>query len=180
MALVMASGIYWLSKFTRSRKKISYGVITVLFALFIVLSLQNPILEITSSKGRLYFTEGELSGYRYVSEYIPYGSELYADASTSRFFYLDFFSLTKEFDLPYYKCDILKNMAGSPRAGQYVIFRDSKFKEGSLQFQIETESGTYVSNYYPNKENVRNVEYFHEKNDVIYTDNQLSVTIGNL
>lgn len=178
MAFVMASGIFWLSKLSQrcTRSKISYSIITFSFALFVLFSLQNPILGITSTEGRLYFTDGELRGYDYVSEKIFYGSELYSDYHTARFFHHNYFSLTEELGLPYYRSNMLSGMEWSPQDNQYIIFRESKFEDWSILFQDAGGEGRV--NYVSNEENKRNVKQFRNVNNNIYSNDQISVIVG--
>jgi hypothetical protein len=177
MTFVMASGIHYLTRLSQRYTKsgFSSSLIAILFASFVILSLQNPILDITSKEGRLYFTEGELSGYDYVTQKIPYGSELYSDYHTVRFFHLDYFSLTEELGLPYYRSSMLRNMQWAPQDNQYIIFRDSKFEDWSVQFK--DENGEENMNYVLNEENKGDVEYFYDSNDVIYRSDQISVVV---
>lgn len=178
MAFVMAVGVLWLSKCWRgfTRRKIFNAVIVLSFVAFVVSSLQNPILEITSAEGRLYFTEGELSGYNYVMGKIPYGSELYSDYNTVRYFHQRYFSLTEELGLPYYESSILKDINWSPRDNQYIIFRDSKFADGRLQFEEKRGFVSFVSN----EENKNKVKDLYNNNDIIYRNGQISVVTGTL
>ena len=178
MAFAMAYGVLWLSKLFQkhAKSKITYSLITFLFALFILLSLQNPILGITSKEGRLYFTDGELHGYHYVTEKIPYGAELYSDYHTVRNFHLDYFSLTEELGLPYYTSSMLRNMQWSPQDNQYVIFRNSKFEDWSVQFKDKGGEGNV--NYVSNEANKGDVDYFSDSNDVVYYNDQISIIIG--
>lgn len=180
MAFAMAYGVLWLSKLFQkhAKSKITYSLITFLFALFILLSLQNPILGITSKEGRLYFTDGELHGYDYVTEKIPYGARLYSDYHTARYFHLDYFSLTEELGLPYYKCIMLRNMGWFPQDDQYVIFRESKFEDWSVLFQDTGGEGRV--NYVSNEVNKRDVEHFYGVNNMIYSNDQISILIGKL
>jgi len=180
MAFIMASGIFWLSKWTEkfSRSKIFRSLIVILFAFFILLSLQQPILQITSKEGRLYFTDGELSGYDFVFEKIPYGSKLHSDYHTTRFFHLDYFSLSDELELPYYKSNfIIADMAWLPHVDQYVIFRDLKFEDGGVYIQLEKGRGGMV-NYPPKEPNINDVMLFYGRNNIIYRNNQATVLIG--
>lgn len=178
MAFVMAVGVLWLSKCWRgfTRRKIFNAVIVLSFVAFVVSSLQNPILEITSAEGRLYFTEGELSGYNYVMGKIPYGSELYSDYNTVRYFHQRYFSLTEELGLPYYESSILKDINWSPRDNQYIIFRDSKFADGRLQLEEKRGLVSFVSN----EENKNKVKDLYNNNDIIYRNGQISVVTGTL
>lgn len=178
MAFVMASGIFWLSKLSQrhTRSKISYSLVTFLFVLFVLLSLQNPILEITSKEGRLYFTEGELSGYGHVTEKIPYGSELHSDYQTARFFHHKYFSLTEELGLPYYKSNILRDIKESPQDDEYIIFRDSKFEDGRITFE---KAGEFI-NFVSNEENKKDVKNLYDNNDIIYSNRYISIVIGKL
>ena len=178
MAFVMASGIFWLSKLTRkgAYSKVFHLLVVVLFASFVLLSLQNPILDMTSKEGRLYFTEGELSGYDYVNEKVPYGSVLYSDYHTVRLFHLDHFSLTEELGLPYYRSSMLRNMRWDPQSKQYIIFRDSKFEDWSILFRDEGGNGRI--NYVSNEENKDDIEYFYDSNDIIYRNDQISIIVG--
>lgn len=179
MTFVMALGIFWLSKWTQKRTtrwRPLNTVIMLSFIIFIFSSLQSPILEITSQEGRLYFTDGELSGYNYVAEKIPYGSELYSDYHTVRLFHLDYFSLTEELGLPYYKSSILNDIKWSPQNDQYVIFRDAKFEDGRLQF----ERANGFVNFVLNEENEKDVRQFYDINSIIYSSDQISVIIGKL
>lgn len=179
MALIMASGIFWLSKFTQkhAKGKRFNMIVTLLFAIFVLLSLQNPILDITSREGRLYFTNGELSGYNYVTEKIPYGSELHSDYHTARYFYFDHFSLTDELELPYYRRNVLSNTGWTPQGDQYIIFRDSKFEDWSVHFRNKKGG---IINYVSNEENKEDVEYLYSDNNIIYSNEQVSIIIGRL
>lgn len=179
MAFAMASGIFWLSKLSQKyiHSKNFYSLISLLFALFVVFSLQSPILGITSKEGRLYFTNGELSGYDHVIEEVPYGSELYSDYHTTRFFHLGYFSLTDELGLPYYRSSMLSSMKWQPQGNQYVIFRDSMFEDWSVLFQDEGGSGRI--NYVSNEENKRDVGYFYGVNNIIYSNSHISIVTGN-
>lgn len=178
MAFVMASGIFWLSKLSqkRPRSKISYSLITFLFVVFVLFSLQNPILDITNKEGRLYFTGGELSGYGHVVEKIPYGAELYSDYHTTRYFHLGYFSLTEELELPYYESDRLRSMMWTPQSNQYIVFRDLKFEEGGIYFRDGSNRDNM--NYIPNVENKRDVNRFYNSNNMIYSNYQVSILIG--
>lgn len=177
MAFAMASGVLWLSKLFQkhAKSKIAYSLITFLFALFVLLSLQNPILDITSKEGRLYFTDGELHGYDYVTEKIPYGIELYSDYHTTRYFHLDYFSLTEELGLPYYKSNMLRSMDWSPQDDQYVIFREAKFEDWSIQF--ENKDG-YI-NFVSNEENKWDAEYLRNGNNIVYSNDHISIIVGD-
>jgi len=178
MAFAMASGIFWLGKLSQkhARSYIFYSLIMFSFALFILLSLWNPILGITGTEGRLYFTDGELSGYEFVTEKISFGSELYSDYHTARFFHLDHFSLTDELELPYYRSNILSSLKISPQSNQYVIFRDSKFDDGCVIFRGRGGYITYVSN----EENRREVIRFYNLNNKIYNNNYISIIFSKL
>jgi hypothetical protein len=178
MALIMASGIFWLGKFTQkhTKGKRFNMIVTLLFAIFVLLSLQNPILGITDREGRLYFTNGELSGYNYVTEKIPYGSELHSDYHTARYFYFDNFSLTDELELPYYRSNVLSNTRWTPQVDQYIVFRDSKFEDWSVHFTDKTGGG--IINYVSDEENKQDVEYLYGDNNIIYSDEQISIIIG--
>ena len=179
MAFVMASGIFWLSKWTQkytTRWKIFNALIILSFVFFVVLSLQSSILDITSQEGRLYFTDGELSGYNYVTQKTPYGSKLYSDYHTARFFHLDYFSLTEKLGLPYYKSNILGDIKWSPQDDEYIIFRDSKFEDGRLPFG---KAGEFV-NFVSNEENKKDVKNLYDNNDIIYRNSHISIVIGKL
>ena len=179
MAFVMASGIFWLSKWTQkytTRWKIFNALIILSFVFFVVLSLQSSILDITSQEGRLYFTDGELSGYNYVTQKTPYGSKLYSDDHTARFFHLDYFSLTEKLGLPYYKSNILGDIKWSPQDDEYIIFRDSKFEDGRLPFG---KAGEFV-NFVSNEENKKDVKNLYDNNDIIYRNSHISIVIGKL
>jgi hypothetical protein len=180
MAFAMASGVLWLSKLFQKyvKLKITYSLIAFLFALFVLLSLLNPVLDITSKEGRLYFTDGELSGYDYVIEKVPYGSELFSDYHTARYFHLDRFSLTEELGLPYYRSNMLSGMKWSPQDNQYIIFRESKFEDWSILFQ--DTGGEGMINYVSNEENKGEVEYFHNINNLVYSNNHISIVNGHL
>jgi len=179
MAFFMASGFFWLSKWSQKhtiRWKVLNAVTVLLCVVFVLSSLQSPILDITSQEGRLYFTDEELSGYNYVTEKIHHGSELYSDYNTARFFYLDQFSLTDELGLSYYKSNILDGIKWSPQKNQYVIFRNAKFEDGKLQFE---STGGFV-NFVSNEENKRDFRQFYTTNSAIYSNDQISVIIGQL
>jgi len=178
MAIAMASGIFWLNawiqKYTGS--KLYHSLVAFLFALFILLSLQQPILDITSKEGRLYFTDGELSGYSYIHNNVPYGSELYADYHTARFFHLNYFSLTEELGLPFFTSNMLSGMTWFPQDNEYVIFRELKFNDHAIHIRVE--NGTGIMNYLSTENNKQEVDDFFDNNNLIYRNDQISIIIG--
>jgi len=175
MAFMMAYGMVSLGKWIQKRQKLTYSLISILFIIFILLSLQNPILTNTSKEGRLYFNNGELNGFHFITEKIPYGSKLFSDYQTARFFHLDYFSLTEKLKLPYYNSIILSDLKWSPKDDQYIIFRNSKFNDRRILLKSKGEFVNYMSN----EENIRELEYFYSVNNNIYSSNQISVIIGN-
>lgn len=180
MAFIMASGIFWLSKLTQkyTRSKIFYSLIAFLFVLFVSFSLQYPILGITSKEERLYFTESELNGFGYVTEKVPFGSQLCSDEQTARFFHLGYFSLTDKLELPHYRSSILSDIKWHPQDNQYIIFRDSKFEDWSVLFYDKGEGGRI--NYVSNGENKMDVGYFYGVNNIVYSNSHISVITANL
>ncbi|MCP1715279.1 hypothetical protein J2T58_001133 [Methanocalculus alkaliphilus] len=180
MAFAMASGIFWLSKWTQKSafSRIYHSMIIIIFSLFILLSLQQPILDITSDEGRLYFTEGELTGYNYANNKIPFGVELYSDYHTYRYFNLEYFSLTEKLDLPYYSSTMLRGMTWTPKDDQYVIFRNKKFED--MVIHLQTEDGMGRVNYISNNENMKDVNNFFNDNNVIYSNSHISYLTGRL
>jgi hypothetical protein len=69
-------------------------------------------------------------------------------------------------------------MKWHPQDNQYIIFRDSKFKDWSVQFQDGGEEGRI--NYVSNEENKMDVEYFHGANSIVYSNSHISIITGNL
>lgn len=172
MAFAMSFGIIMLSKFFQKYARSKYHLlIFFLFIMFILFSLRGPIMDITSKEGRLYFTDGELNGYDFVTKKIPYGSELFSDYFTARFFCMDYFSLTDELKLPYYSSNILMDLKWSPQVNQYIIFQDSRFEDGSVIFK----SGKKNTHYISNNENKRNTQKFYNLNNKIYSSNYISI-----
>ncbi len=177
MALAMASGIYWVNKLNQSRNRVAFGVITIIFTIFVVFSLQNPVMEITSKEGRLYFTEEELRAFNFVSEKIPYGLEIFSDSEASKFVKKNYFSLTKDLNLPFYEVSELKNMRWIPTFNQYIIFRDAKYQDGKLIFFGEDENSRI--DYISNQQNRKDVKFFNERNSIIYRTDQVTIIKGN-
>lgn len=137
MAFAMASGIILYIKYLLNRgvsnKKIMSICLVFLIFVFTSFVYSAPESDISFSKSpKTYFTSGELTGFDYVFNNIPYGSSLYSDYYTSRFFIQNKFSLSEELNLPFYKSHVIKDIKEIPSYRGYFLMRNNDFNKSGL------------------------------------------------
>ena len=141
LALVMAFGIYVLWKHQGKSNSARFITSSVLFTVVTVYLFASVALhgasdcdDFTWKEPRQYFVNAELLSFNYIENYVPYGSNLYSDYYTSRFFIQTKFSESEELGLPYYNSQTILNLDTIPKYHGYIIFRKEEFEEEGLFF----------------------------------------------
>lgn len=140
IASMMALSIIYLNRFFQYKvgNKVYFFMITIfLISLLLTFSLRStsPESNYGVSSERRYFNSGEIVGFNHVINHVPYGSELYSDYFTRRYFPYQKFSETDSLRLSYYN--------GGPRTSLstrnlqkdsgYIIWRNKAFLESGLR-----------------------------------------------
>ncbi|KKG29100.1 hypothetical protein DU52_01540 [Methanosarcina mazei] len=170
IAFSMASGVFFLYAFLRMKHikclHISLLILTLLMV-FIVPSLffNNP--EVGLNTDRKYFTYEELTGFNYVLNYIPYGSNLYSDYYTERYFCHKKFKESDELGLPYYNSQTIRSMDAISIHDGYFILKNKAFLERGLNLG-GVDSKFYLTKYDLSEWNKLNLE-LNKKNKIYYS-----------
>jgi len=138
MALAMASGFLLIYSYQGKRnvsKQIVQSIILIIFVGFAFFSLGNIILTEEPGTQRLYFTSEELGGFEFVFDNVPYGSSLYSDYYTKRYFIQRKAEITETLGLPYYQSSPLPGVTAIPEIGGYTILRSKQLLEYNLIFE---------------------------------------------
>ena len=172
ITFAMAYGFILTYRFLNGRstsKAVLAWIYLCIVGVFVVTSLSGVVLS--DPGDRRYFDIQELEGFSFVFDSIPYGSDLNADYSTSRFFPFGYFSLTDALQLPYYNSQMIEGFDGSSDQNGYFIVREKMFEEGGLY--IEPTLG--LSLYQPNPENRLIMKEFISETDKIYYNSYLAI-----
>lgn len=174
MAFAMAYGLQVVVAYTRKNQDYSRWINPVLsttIVLFMIFSLSGVVL--TDSTGqRLYFTSGELNGFNFVLDTVPYGSQLKSDYCSSRFFIQPYFSLTDKLGLPYYHSSMLQGIESQKRTNQYIIIRDSEFHNGGLR--LGSQDSQYI--YPPTTDNVLKLNRYMNSGNIIFSNDEIYIS----
>jgi len=137
MALVMASGfllMYSQPEKNNASRRLVRSILLLTFLCFALFSLCEIVLTEEPGTQRLYFSSEEISGFKFISENVPYGSALYSDYYTSRYFIQRQAEITEKLGLPYYQSSPLTDAAAIPAVQGYALLRNKQFLEYNLKF----------------------------------------------
>lgn len=135
MVFIMAAGINTFYDYLLRQISIkkSNTIMILLFAIFAFTSVISTASDSKEMKFGLkisdpvYFDNGELEGFNYVFDHIPFGSTLYSDYYTSRFFDRKKFNESEKLKIPYYYSDQIDNVDNISQYKGYFINRDKVF-----------------------------------------------------
>lgn len=175
MAFITAIGINtfynYLIKTSTSFKK--YNIIIILiFAIFVITSIisvssdSNEIKFASKDSPKLYFDSNELEGFNYVFGFVPFGSVLYSDSYTQKFFVQKNFSESQKLDIPYYYSTEISNIDNISQYKGYVIIRETEFFNNGLY--LGPESNNYL--FSSTDENRQQLSNNLNKTDKIYSN----------
>lgn len=170
IAFSMASGVLFLYGFLRIRHVKSLHIsllISALLMIFIVSSLMVNNPEVRSTDDRRYFTYEELTGFEYVLNHVPSGSNLYSDYFAKRYFCYTKFDESDELGLPYYTSGAITSMDTVSVHDGYFILNNKAFSEKGLNLG-GIYSNFYLANYDLKGWNKLNSE-LNKKNKVYYS-----------
>lgn len=177
MSCIMAYGFIVVQS-NHSQKKGTSSIITffttILLLIFVVSSVYPIVLTDLPNTTRLYFNSDELDGFDFIVDKVPHDSLLYSDYYTRRFFRFQYFSLTQEFNLPYYSNTILSDFDDLILNKGYFIIRTEEFFKYGLMFEESKDISYLYSNKQENK-----LAFFDKTQNTnkIYSNNALSVFI---
>jgi len=155
MAFVMGWGLYVVSGSLqkRSRGRAAGSIVLLLFVVYCCGATGIIMVEETP-ESRVSFAYEELVGFDYIYSHVPYGSTVYSDYYTSRYFCQGYFSESDALKLPFYRSRTIRNVADIPSYQGFIIIPYSQFLEYGLKFskgsELDQEGGTYP--YLPSNE----------------------------
>lgn len=172
MALVMGWGIYIFYNYLLKKnvsKKICSVIIILMVAGFCFTSVvqQNAkdCEDFPWEQHRRYFSNEELQGFNYIFEHVPYGSTLYSDYYTERFFSQREFSKSKNLGLPFYSSRRIPSVNDISECKGYITIRDKEFSNAGLRFGHVAS----IELYAPTDENKQQLYNNLQKRDTIYS-----------
>jgi hypothetical protein len=173
IAFSVASGVLFFYSFLRIRHIKSLHIsllISTLLMIFIFSSLifNNP--EASSSDDRRYFTYEELSGFKYILNYIPNDSTLYSDYYTKRYFCYTKFNESDKLGLPYYTSQTIRSMDTIRVHDSYFILNNKAFFERGLN--LDANSKFYLAKNNLSEWDILNSEL--NKKNKIYCSSYMS------
>lgn len=140
IAFMMALGLIYLMRLLQCKKlnksyfyTISLFLLSILVVSSIISTSPEPNYSVDSE--RRYFDSAEVACFNYISNYIPYGSQLYSDYFTRRYIPFQKFSQTETLGLPYYNGSFRTSLSvrNIQRTNGYIVWRNKAFLESGLR-----------------------------------------------
>ena len=158
MAFVMGWGLYIASGYLQKRIPVkTAGLIVLLFFVVYCCGATGIIVAEDTSASRVSFTFEELDGFSHIISYVPYGSTIYSDYYTSRYFSQTRFSESDALGLPFYRSRAIQDVADISLYQGFVIIPRNLFMEHGLAFIREGElerGGGGTHPYLPSNETI--------------------------
>ncbi|NVO66058.1 hypothetical protein [Methanofollis tationis] len=177
MTLAMASGFLLIYSHRGKRdvgKRIVRSILLIVFVCFAFFSLGTVVLTEDPGTQRLYFTSEEHTGFDFVFQSVPYGSALYSDYYTKRYFIQKKTDITEEFGLPYYQSGPLPGAIAIPRMEGYTILRNKQLLEYNLIF--EENNARY--SFRPTEKNIQLLSLSTDAANGVYSTGGLEIYQG--
>lgn len=140
MAFAMSCGIFIFYKYySQNHPQSKYALvmlIIILLSIFTFVSITKSVKDsniLSSQSPRTYFTTGELTGFNHIFNFIQFGSQLYSDRFTIRFFDpYRLFSGSNIWNLPHYESNAIYNPSEISNYHGYIIMRDQAFNQDGI------------------------------------------------
>lgn len=177
MALAMASGFLLIYSHGGKRdagKRIVQSVLLIAFVCFAFFSLGTVVLTEDPGTQRLYFTPEEHRGFDFIFQRVPYGSALYSDYYTKRYFIQKKAEITEELGLPYYQSGPLPGAIAIPWIEGYTILRKKQLLEYNLIF--EENNARYP--FRPTEKNIDLLSLSTDAANRVYSTGGLELYLG--
>lgn len=172
MAFVMGWGLYIASGYLQKRIPVraAGSIVLLLFVLYCCGSTGIITVEETPTS-RISFTSEELDGFDDIYSYVPYGSTIYSDYYTSRYFCQGYFSKSEDLGIPFYRSRTIGDVTDIASYQGLVIIPYRQFMEEGLLFSkgsdLNPEGGTYP--YLPTNETISTLSSNLARKDKIYS-----------
>lgn len=179
MAFIMAYGFYVFHHYLSKKYNSSYTSILLFISifLFVFVSLMSSTTgseNLWRDSSREYFNEEELQCFNFISAYIPYGSSIYSDEITRRYFTRNQYGYNFS-ALPYYSSNIIKDVDSIPMYKGYKIIRSIEY----LRYGLLFGEGSFNVYLYPNtRENEERLVQNMNKNNKLYSNYDISIYSG--
>jgi hypothetical protein len=180
-SIIMGIGVYSLisqlerRKYRMDRVLILIFIVIFLFAFFSLTSNNAPDSKDLPWRGpRRHFNQQEIDSYTFAFRYIPYGSQLYSDYYTNRYFlFKKNFSEAEELNIPYFSISPMALFYNGQPGSGFHIFRYSEFLDEGLYYE------TQIQGYYPlfpaSKGNIDRINQFFQPLKRIYDNGATSI-----
>jgi len=150
MAFIMGWGLYVSSGYLQKGIPIRVARLVILL-LFVVYccGASGIITAHNYPASRVSFTSEELDGFDYISSHVPYGSTIFSDYYTNRYFTQVYFSGSDELGLPFYRGRNIQDFADLRSYQDFVIIPRNQFVRYGLASTIGNELDPRSGVIYP-------------------------------
>ena len=148
----------------------AFMIVLILFSIFSFYSIISNAEDsnyFKSDTNRKHFIEEELIGYDHVTGHVPFGSTIYVDYETSRYFTQEEYGESDALGLPYYESDIMNSYEEIPDYEGYILIREKQFLDTKLSFE--------EGDYFPTSENQIQLNAYEQRNNKIYSNNAVDL-----
>jgi hypothetical protein len=163
------------NKYTR-KIALFFGILIFSFLCFSALTIDNATdsRDLTFQRGRVYFTEPEITAFDFVPGFVVYNSSVSSDKFASRMFEKWFFSETTALNLPsYYATSTLQSTDPMTFETGYFILRNQELEENGLGFY--SGNAEYGETYLPTPEVLAKFSTLTSRYQKIYDNQKVTV-----
>jgi hypothetical protein len=171
--LVLLYSLYT-SKYTR-KIALLLGVLIFSYICFSALTVENAsdCKDLAPPRGRVYFTEPELTAFNFVPQFIAHNSSVSSDKYASLMFDQRFFSETSALNLPsYYTSSAFQSTDPFSFETGFFVLRNQELEENGLGFNSGNE---YGQTYMPTDDNLVKFAELSYTSRKIYDSKKVSI-----
>ena len=163
------------NKYTR-KIALFFGVLIFSYLCFSALTVDNASdsKDLSILRGRVYFTEPEITAFNFVPQFIEYNSSVSSDKYSSRMFEQGFFSETTALDLPsYYTTSQFQSADPIVFETGFFVLRNQELEENGLGFY--SKDAEYGETYLPTQDILDKFSTLTYTSQKIYDNQKVSI-----
>ncbi|NLV27959.1 MAG: hypothetical protein GXY48_12485 [Methanomicrobiales archaeon] len=148
MAFIMGWGFLIVVQYIKSNMEIRKAGF-FLFLIFLMFSIGSiGIMSNTDIVGTRYsYNYGELNGFDFFLSHIPYGSVIFSDYYTNRFFEKKYIQISNEYKIPFFNSNQIQEVSEISFYPGYLIITTKQFSDIGLMFSKGNELNQKGGNY---------------------------------
>jgi hypothetical protein len=172
MAFIMGWGLYIVSGHLQKRIPIRAARLIVLLLFVVYCCGATGVIKAEGGSGsRESFNFEELYGFDHIYSHVPYGSIIYSDYYTSRYFCQGYFSESDDLGIPFYQSQTIQEVTDIPSYQGFVVIPRNQFTVHGLRFDKggEFNPDGWIYSYLPSSETISTLFNNLDGEDKVYS-----------